>query len=497
MSKKIKQFHLYILLFTVCCLMFEKISFSQISKLRNQIALLQGDTDFVYASWSVCVLDVKKDSVIAEYNSTLGLVPASCQKIITTAAALSILGHKFKYETYLEYDGKLDLGTLNGNLYIKGGGDPTLDSETFKKKNDTVSLTDKWAAIIKSKGIKKIKGAVIADASVFEDEMIPCTWIWGDMGNYYGAGASGLSFKDNKFALYFKSGTKKDDSTFITKIFPEIPGMQIINYVKTGGTSDNAFIYGAPYEELHYVRGTIPFNKTNYEVEGSISDPSLFCAQSLNNSLIKIGVVIDKEPTTIRDLQLENKNLKLETRKRLHTQTSRSLEEIIYQTNLQSNNLFAEHLLKTIAMKKTKFGEYQTGINIVTNFWKSKGVDMKGFYMYDGCGLSRWNLVSTKQLSEILRVITLDSVLFEKFYNCLPVAGKNGTLGKLCRGTAAENNIHAKSGYMTRVRSYAGYVTSKKGNLISFAIIVNNYDCSPTQVKEKLEKLMITMAEME
>ena len=122
---------------------------------------------------------------------------------------------------------------------------------------------------------------------------------------------------------------------------------------------------------------------------------------------------------------------------------------------------------------------------------------MKGFHMGDGCGLSRFNAISTKQLSKILRTITQDSVLFKKFYDSLPIAGKSGSLGKLCKGTCAENNLRAKSGYMTRIRSYAGYVTSKKGTLLSFAIIVNNYDCTAIQMKEKLEKLMVAIAEVE
>ena len=122
---------------------------------------------------------------------------------------------------------------------------------------------------------------------------------------------------------------------------------------------------------------------------------------------------------------------------------------------------------------------------------------MKGFYMADGCGLSRFNAITTKQLSKILRTITQDSVLFSKFYTSLPIAGKSGSLGKLCKGTCAENNLRAKSGYMSRIRSYAGYVTSKKGNLLTFAIIVNNYDCTAMQMKDKLEELMIAIAETE
>src|ERR1051325_6365938 len=274
------------------------------SNLKNQIANLQNDTDLSHASWGVCVMDAKKDSVILEYNSNLALVPASTHKIITTAAALGILKWDFKYETSLEYDGTLDTikGILHGNLYIKGSGDPTLESETFKKKSDTIPLTDQWAKILSDKKIKKIEGGIIGDATAFEDETVPYGWIWGDMGNYYGAGASGLNFKDNKFSLYFKSGKKNGDSTFITQISPEIPNMKVLNYVRTKGYSDNAYIYGSPYSLIRYVKGTIPLNKTEYEVEGSVPDPALFCAQSLDSSLRKTGVSIGKKSTVLRQM---------------------------------------------------------------------------------------------------------------------------------------------------------------------------------------------------
>lgn len=490
-----------------------------VSKLQSQISLMQKDADLAHASWSVCVLDVKTDSVVAEYNSHLSLVPASTHKIITTATALALLKSDFKYETRLEYDGTLDTisGILKGNLYIKGNGDPTLGSETFKKKSDTVPLTDIWAKILASKGIKKIQGAVIGDGLSFEDEMVPYSWIWGDMGNYYGAGSCGLNFKDNKFALLFKSGLKNGDSTSIQMISPAIPGMRVINQTFTRGYTDNAYIYGSPYSLVRYVKGTIPANKNEYEVEGSQPDPPLFCAQSLDSSMRKLGISITKKPTTLRNFlptaadfsalssdsvllspdSMECRPKIIAPRTTLYKHTSHSIDRIVTETNIQSNNLFAETLLKTIAWKKTSFGDDQTGIDIVTNYWKSKGVDLKGFYMADGCGLSRFNVINTKQLSQILRVITKDSSLYKRFSNSLPIAGKSGSLGRLCKGTLAENNLRAKSGYMTRVRSYAGYVTNKKGRLLSFAIIVNNYDCTPTVMKDKMEKLMIAMAELE
>ena len=179
--------------------------------LKAEIERLKKDTCLSHASWSIFVSDTKTDSIITDYNSNISLIPASIQKTITTYSALTLLGWDYKYKTILEYDGEIDTvsKTLYGNLYIKGSGDPTLGSETFKKQSDTVELTDQWARVLAYK-IKKIHGAIIADASVFEDEMISSTWVWGDIGNYYGAGPCGLILKTISLLCIINPGIKKE-----------------------------------------------------------------------------------------------------------------------------------------------------------------------------------------------------------------------------------------------------------------------------------------------
>src|ERR1019366_4485694 len=463
-------------------------SYSQTTfKLNTEIEKLKTDNALKHATWSICVMSLKNDNIISEYNSNVSLVPASTLKIVTTGTALSMLGSNFKFETKLQYDGVLDsiTGTLKGNLYIIGGGDPTLDSEYFKDPKDSLTTTDKWAALIKSKGIKKINGAVIGDASVFEDNIIPSQWIWSDIGNYFGAGACGLTYHDNKYSLYLKSG-EAGSKTIITKIKPVIEDLQIINSVTANGKTDSAFIYGAPYSFYRTVEGTIPANKNNYEVEGSIPDPALFCAQSLTLSLKNIGINVSEKATTVRQLKETNKYIST-NKNSLFTHYSPSLEKIVYWTNLKSLNLYAEHLLKYIAYKKNGIGTEMEGTQIITAFWKKKGVDVSGFYMYDGSGLSRANIITTKTQTQILRLMAKDKN-FNSFYNSLPVAGKSGSLSNMCEGTFAENNMCAKSGYITLARGYAGYVKNKKGEMLCFSLLANNYECTPTEMKNKLEK---------
>lgn len=466
------------------------------SRLNAEIEKLKADEALKHAVWSICVMPVKKDTILAEYNSNISLIPASTLKIVTTGAALSMFGSDFRFETKLQYDGKLDLttGILKGNIYIVGGGDPTLESQFFKDPKDSLSVTDKWAVILKNKGVKSVEGAIIANASIFDENIIPPQWIWADIGNYFGAGACGLSYHDNKYTLLLKSG-ETGSAAVITKSVPDIKGLQVVNTVTAGGEDDNAYIYGAPYSYYRKIQGTIPANKTDYEVAGSMPDPALFCAQALEESLKSIGISTTLPPTTIRILNETYKPAGT-TKYTLFTTFSPPLSEIVYWTNLKSNNLFAEHLLKYISYKKNGLGKENDGTDIITEFWKNKGADVSGFFMNDGCGLSRSNVITTKTEAQVLRLMSEDKS-FDTFLNSLPVAGISGSLVDLCTGTGAQNNLCAKSGYILRARGYAGYAKNKKNEMLCFSLLANNYECTAAEMKKKLERLLIAIAEME
>ncbi len=462
--------------------------------LQKELDNLKKDPALKHASWSLYAVNSKTDSVLADFNSQVSLIPASTLKIVTTSAALGMLGSNFVFKTQVQHDGTFDstTGILNGNVYIVGGGDPSLESMYFNEKKEDLTSVEKWAAVFKAKGIKKITGAIIGDAGIFEDNAIPPQWIWADIGNYFGAAASGLTYRDNKFSVYFKSGAVGSKTT-ITSIQPAIDGLQLVNNVAAGGSSDSAYIFGAPYTYYRQAEGTIPPNKSNYEVEASLPDPALFCAQALENALKVAGIPIGKPATTARTLK-EAKSYSVTDRKNLHTNVSPPLDKIVYWTNMKSVNLYAEHLLKYISYMKTGSGTEATGIELVLAYWKDRGVDVSGFTMTDGCGLSRANVITTKTEVQILSKMMKDKN-FDVFYNSFPVAGKAGSLGNIGKGTFADNNLRAKSGYITGVRGYAGYVKNRKGELVCFSVLANNYECTALEMKKKLERLLIALAE--
>jgi len=457
------------------------LAFGQMNKVLED---WKKDMDLAGAGLSFCVLDAKTKTLVLEHNPQLALVPASTLKVLTTYAALSKLGQHFRFETRLFYTGTLDAatGVLDGDILILGGGDPSLQSELYAKDNTLV--TDKWAKLIKEKGIKSIKGKVIGDASYF-DRTIPGEWIWADIGNYYGAIPNGLSFMDNKFKIVFQTGPKDTEAKLVT-YSPKYSTktIDINSEVLADGSSDQAVVYGDPHAYNKQVLGTLPPNKKQYEIEAALPDPALLCAESLCKSLASFGVQCKVEQAISRYKYIETG----ENRQFLFSHFSPDLDNLVIQTNLKSNNLFCESILR--AMGK---GDVKKGIEAVMDCWSQRGLDLTSLNMKDGSGLARANSCSSALLANALAKIYGDGEFYKLFLSSLPVAGKSGSMSNIGKGKWIENNLRAKTGYMERVRAYTGYVKTKSGKDLCFAILVNNYTCSPSAMKEKIERFFLAL----
>lgn len=476
---------------------FSQTSFdtTTLKKFKSEFEILKKDKALQNAQWSFYVISEKSGATIIDFNSSLALKPASTMKIVTTGAGLGLLGEDKKFVTYLETDGTIDKSSnLNGNLYIRGGGDPSLGAERLS--SSISSVMKHWISTLKTLGIKSISGAVIADAELFEDDIIPPSWKNDDVGNYYAAGASALSINENLYKAVFSTTEQIGSASKIVRTEPDLPYLLITNKVSAASknSGDNVIIYGKAYSNSCLAKGTVPAAHKEFMVKGSIPDPAYFVAFTLDKSLKDMGVEIAKKHTTTRVQKIENKFVS-DKRIILDSLQSASLKEIVYHTNKKSINLYAEMILKNIAYVKTGKGTLAGGINAILDYWKSKGVEVKNLNMADGSGLSPNDRISAKQQVQILQAITKEKY-YTSFLASLPVAGESGSIGNICEGSAADGNIFAKSGYMAGVRSWAGYANTKKGEKLIFSLIVNNYNCSPSELKKKAEKLMILMAEL-
>ncbi len=478
------------ILFVFC---LQIVAYGQIN-LQQTIEELVGYEPMKYGSLSICVLDVETGEVIAQHNPNMSLVPASTMKAVTTATALSLLGHSYTYKTYLEYDGKIKDGELKGNIYITGTGDPTLGSPFLQTTPNTDAVMAKFVESIQNSGIKKLDGNIIGDASYFGTAMPAPDWQWNDIGNYYGAGASGLNINENLYYLTFQQKTKLGATPNVVEVKPQMPYLVFINELKSDkkGTGDNAYIFGAPYSSTRYIRGTIPVGKNRFTIKGAIPDPPQYAAYSLLQKMEQSGIATPKMAKNIFEYRREGADKRLQ-RSRLLTLTSPPLSEIAQRTNEKSINLYAEAMLKTMGKRKKGEGSTEKGVEAVKEFWTQRGMDMEGFFMEDGSGLSPRNGVTSYQMSQIMRKTAKDKGIFNHFYESLSIGGRTGTARNMFKKTKAAGNIRLKSGSMRRVRAYTGYATTQSGKLVAFTIIANNFMGESRFIRTKMEKIMTAL----
>jgi D-alanyl-D-alanine carboxypeptidase/D-alanyl-D-alanine-endopeptidase (penicillin-binding protein 4) len=464
------------------------------TSLQNAAESMQEFSKLKHAAFSFYVKDMGSGAVYADHNGNISIPSASTMKLVTTATAFQLLGSGYRFKTRIMYSGEIDsLGTLHGDLYLVGGGDPTLGSRYFTKHGEERDFLYEWADSLYALGIRKVDGHVIADGSLYKYDGIPSGWVWGDMGNYYGAGPAGLTIFDNLCTFHFETGDNEGDSTRLTCITPHVPGIRVQNYVTSANSKkDNAYVYGAPWSYDWYVRGSIPKQRDDFKVKASMPDPELVAGLEFDYALEQTGIDVEYAVLTMRELLNQDQPFQKPELKELITHKSPYLSTIVNVTNQKSINLFAEHILCQISVDRSGYGSTYNGALICNNYWNNK-VGAAALNMTDGSGLSRSNSVSAKFLVDML-VYMNKSKNAGRFKKSMAVAGKKGTMAGMCKGTSAVGRVYGKSGTMTRVKSYAGYVDSKSGKKLAYAMIINNHNCTNYQIRKYFENLMIKMA---
>ena len=299
-------------------------------------------------SFSLVVKDVQEGRTVYSYDTDRLQSPASVLKTVATATALEILGEDYRYPTTLEYDGILENGTLEGNLYIKGSGDPSLGSSHFAPGQNKFLST--WIAALQKAGIKHITGSVISDESIFDTEGVSIKWLREDMGNYYAPGSYGISIFDNMYKLSLQTGAA-GTRPVLKGTEPDIPFIRFKNYLKAAPvSSDSAYIIGAPLDDVRYLYGVLPANREAYVLKGDIPDPALYLARYLTDQLQQKGIRVDGAPSCYR-IEVEENRWKKGERKEIVTTYSPTLREIASICNHVSHNLYADALFKTVGLQ--------------------------------------------------------------------------------------------------------------------------------------------------
>ncbi|WP_051295858.1 D-alanyl-D-alanine carboxypeptidase/D-alanyl-D-alanine endopeptidase [Eisenibacter elegans] len=464
-------------------------------QVQSALQTLVQDSVLRHGMLAVSVRSLRSQEVVVEHQGQLTLNAASVLKAVTTATALELLGSQFSFETTLAYDGRITTqGVLEGNLYLVGGGDPTFASPLMGQ-GLPLALAP-FVQAVQRAGIRRIEGQIIADESLFDPNTLPYGWIWGDMGNYYGAPVHALNCLDNSYNLWLKPGATIGDPTEVVKTEPYLPGVVFHNRALTAaaGTGDNCVIYGAPYDQVRYTSGTIPQGGL-FKVRGAIPDPGMLLISHLRERLKQQGVEVIGKNNSSRLLAQAGQNLPDTVRTVLYRHRSPALGQVAQVTNWYSVNLYAEAMLKALGREEKKqYGDTFAGAKAMKDYWQAQGLDVSGWVLHDGSGLSVSNGITTDLLTGILASMS-QRKSYEVFYASLPVAGVSGTLAGMGGSSRIRGNLRAKSGAMTGVLAYAGYFTTATGEPMAFAIISNRHTCNYSTMRQKIETFLAAMVQ--
>ncbi len=451
---------------TILTILFLAVTgvYAQEAQLRNAISALEKDDQFTHAIISLYVMDADGKQVFA-HNERTGLVPASSLKVLTAISAYDMLGRDFRWKTLLGYTGKKNDDSIDGDLVIKGGGDPTLGSWRYKGGMEA-AFQDMLAPY---KNVKNVSGRLFIDDMIYGYQPVPDTWIWQDMGNYFGAGAFGFNWYENKYDLFLKPGRLNEPVTVIRTSPLDVAG-QVTSMITTGpsGSGDKALIFASPYNEHIYATGTVGGGVAEFRISGAIPDPArAFGRYFIKRSKIKFGEGL------VTASSYPERNILQERITWTDSIVSPPLDMVMKEFLNESINLYGEAFVKAIGAGSSDDPNTTiTGFEAIRAYWKQKGIG-EGMKNFDGSGLSVSNRIPVKTLASLLHYARKQP-WFSSFYKAMPEM----------------NGMVMKSGYIGGVRAYAGYARSKSGKEYSFAFIINNFDGSPGMVRQKMWKVL-------
>ncbi len=459
-----------------------KYSYTTVSEFWSQMEDIFNDPNFSNAHWGVLIQSLETGEYFYKRNENKLFMPASNLKLFTSSAGLASLSDDYRFTTNIFMRGRIEGSTLIGDLVVQGKGDPTLSGRFYK--NDLFKVFSDWADSLLELGIDEITGNIIGDDNEFDDRGLGDGWQWDYESDWYAAPSSALSFNDNCIDIIVRADKLNGQARI--DINPDTKYAVIINKVSV--VKDDSITSIDVYRErgtnVVSVLGTIR-KSDSVKTFVTVNNPTQFTMVVLKEIIEKKGISVGGFPIDVDDLSAPIENYELS---KLFTHYSVKLKEIVKVINKNSQNFFAEQLMKTIGLEKENFGSIENGIDACNSIFQEMGINPENMIMVDGSGLSRLNLVTPKQIISLLSFM-YHHKYYLSFYNSLPIAGVDGSLANRMKGTKAENNVRAKTGYIGSVRSLSGYVNTGDNEPIAFSMIVNNFTV-PLKLAENIQDLV-------
>ena len=402
------------------------------AELRHEIDSLTSQTVFRNAQWGVLIVNPRTADTLYSKNAGKLFMPASNMKIITSAAALTLLGPEYRYRTTFLTDGEVRDSLLDGNLLVIGRGDPTVSD---RMRGTATTVMDALADSLRAHGVRQISGSLARVGNAFPDSIYGYGWEWDDLGEYYGAGVDELIFNEGMAP---------------TTLRP------------------------------------LPDTVRDSLYSGPAKNPGKAYLDALHDALVRKSLRLDGG---VRDSTLPTP-LKMDT---LFVLVSLPLREILPALMKPSQNQIAEILLRTIGLERGGLGTADSARKIVGQQLLAWGVQPDGFVIRDGSGLSDQDLLTPETIVRVLDRIQRDTA-FATYYNSMPIAGIDGTIDTRMKGTPAEGNVHAKTGTLAKARSLSGYVTTADGERLIFSILANNTTTPGSAVTSVADQIAASLA---
>lgn len=435
--------------------------------LSKQLDYIFKDDKLKKTKIGVSVYSLSRNEALYDFNSGEALSPASTIKILTSYVALKRLGTDFTFKTYLLTDGKIENGVLNGNLYFKGGGDPGLVTERLYLMAEELQRWD----------IKKVKGDLIVDDSIFSTQGDENRIIDNALDRPYNAPVNGLSFNYNTTTVYFRPSSIVGEKIRVYPA-PDTGFIEIVNRAKTVKGSQNSLqasrqtIRG---KEVLIVNGSLGINAGEQRSYFNIDQGALYAGHALKMMLREKNILlsgsIKKGSTPSQVKQLVEFN-------------SQQLREIVLLMNKFSNNFMADSLVKMIGIEaKGGAGSLTKGLDVLREEATALGINKNGFQITSGSGLARENRICAQQFIDIFKSAYNNFTIFPELMSSLPIASVDGTLRKRMKDSAAAKRLRGKTGTIAGVSTLVGVVQSKGGELLAYAVLLNDQTVEPGSLK--------------
>lgn len=452
-----------------------------VARLRQDLARVFGAPIMAHALWGVDIRAVESGEVLYQLNSARLMMPASNMKIVTLAIAAEVLGWNHRFVTTLEAAGPIQNGVLAGDLFVRGGGDPTIGSRGGR----AASVFGAWIEAVKAAGITAVTGRIVGDDQHFDEEGLGSGWAWDDLQAGYAAPAGALQYDENAAELVVAPGAQAGDPAIIT--LGAGTGLTIVNYAVTTppGIPETISLRRRASQPILEVTGTVPLDgpaegrpepARRVTRQVAVVNPTVHFVRAFQDAMEAAGIRVSGGAVDFDDVavQLAADGSRAERRVLARTE-SPPLHEMAGVLMKVSQNQYAETFLKAAGAVSGGLGTTAAGRRTAQATLRGWNLDPRGLVMADGSGLSRYNYLSPELLVQLLRLLYLDETHRKHFAASLPVAGREGTVSQRLRRTRAEGNAAAKTGSLSSVRALSGFVRTRDGEMLAFSVIANNF----------------------